>query len=625
MNRKTVAFFLGFLSLCAWSPESSYGRQTKTDRPLMEPNTGVGGLLNQVCLLREFQSKRASSWDKTGGNQDWLTLPPGETRIVLHEKQAGCIKHVYWVYIEGDDREDRRLNLFHGVVLRAFWDGSDKPSIEVPLGDFFGVSNDQVRPIHSLAFTTNPGVESSVQLTWGFNCYLPMPFSSSAKIELQNQGNVEANLWFHIDYELYPRPVDIPSHAGRLHAWWNRAHPTQRTVGAAEESQAGRPAGGDNYRILDADGDGQFIGYFLTVVNFEHAWWGEGDDMVFIDGETYPPSIHGTGTEEIFGGGACPSQEYTGPYTGFHCVENRSGYAHHGTNGMYRFYLTDPIRFKKSIAVTLEHGHQNDKANDYSSVAFWYQLGINQNLQKLPPLDERTLAALVAPQAVNTEGLFSDSVEVIFKLPTQGAVIRYTLDDTEPTMESAVYSQPIRLTKTTTVKARAFKSGRSPSEISARTFTKAEYRRPENPPAVSSGLHYSYFEGEWNSIADFLHQTPKEIGFTEQFDFRPVRRIDHFGLKFSGLIDIPVKGIYTFYLMSDDGSQLYIGNQLVVDHDGRHSVSEKSGQIALASGLHAITVVYFESMVHEILRVYYSGPGIEKQPIPARVLFREKK
>ncbi|HPN35700.1 MAG TPA: DUF2961 domain-containing protein [bacterium] len=625
MNGKALAFLLSLFSLCAGSLESSYSQQTTSRQPNVETTADVGGLLSQTCLLREFRSKRSSSWDQSGGNQDWLTLPPGENRIVLNENQAGCIKHIYWVYIEGDERWDRRLNLFHGVVLRAFWDGSDKPSIEVPLGDFFGVSNDQVRPIRSLAFTVNPGVESSVQLTWGFNCYLPMPFSAGAKIELQNQGQVEANLWFHIDYELYPRPADIPSHAGRLHAWWNRVNPTQCTAGAAEESHAGRLASVNNYRILDVDGDGQFIGYFLTVVNFEHAWWGEGDDMVFIDGETYPPSIHGTGTEEIFGGGACPSQEYTGPYTGFHCVENRSGYAHHGTNGMYRFYLTDPIRFKKSIAVTLEHGHQNDKANDYSSVAFWYQLGINRNLNKLPPLAERMSAALVAPEMENTEGIFSDSVEVVFKLPSQGAVIHYTLDDSEPTMQSAIYGKPIRLTKTTTVKARAFKSGRSPSATTVRTFTKAEYRVPENPPAVSSGLHYSYFEGEWNFVSDFLHCTPLETGCIDHFDFSPVRRIDHFGLKFSGLIDIPVKGIYTFYLMSDDGSRLYIGDQLVVDHDGRHSVSEKSGQIALATGLHAITVVYFESMVHEILRVYYAGPGIEKQPIPARVLFREKK
>ena len=111
--------------------------------------------------------------------------------------------------------------------------------------------------------------------------------------------------------------------------------------------------------------------------------------MVFIDGEGFPPSIHGTGSEEIFGGGASPDIEYCGPYTGFHCVENRAGYRWWGTNGMYRFYLADPLRFRKSIRVTIEHGHGNDKANDYVSCAFWYQLGVNQNLPALPPLAQR--------------------------------------------------------------------------------------------------------------------------------------------------------------------------------------------------------------------------------------------
>ena len=111
--------------------------------------------------------------------------------------------------------------------------------------------------------------------------------------------------------------------------------------------------------------------------------------MIFIDDESFPPAIHGTGTEEIFGGGACPAIEYSGPYTGFHCIENKGDYAFWGTNGMYRFYIMDPIRFKKSIRVSLEHGHGNDRANDYSSVAFWYQLDRSKALPELPGLSQR--------------------------------------------------------------------------------------------------------------------------------------------------------------------------------------------------------------------------------------------
>lgn len=355
------------------------------------------GFLSDTFLLRDFRSKRASSWNRTGKNQDFLAIPAGETRPLLLADGAGCIRHFYWAYIEGE--EAKRHNLFRGVILRAFWDGAEAPSIEVPLGDLFGVSNGQVRPIKSLAFTTNPGHAMSDR-SWGFNCYLPMPFARGARIELENQTDQTARVWFHIDYQLYEDSSAIPADAGRLHAQWNRANPTEGVPfpkgpdprNLTNRWQLENLSGKDNYEILDVEGDGQLAGYFLTVVNIQGdpwTWWGEGDDMVFIDGEGFPPSIHGTGSEEIFGGGACPAIEYTGPYTGFHRVENLGGEQWLGTNGMYRFYLTDPLRFRKSIRVTIEHGHGNNKSNDYSSVAFWYQRGVNASLPPLAPLAER--------------------------------------------------------------------------------------------------------------------------------------------------------------------------------------------------------------------------------------------
>jgi hypothetical protein len=321
-----------------------------------EANVEDVGLLSQMYLLRDFHSKRASSWDRTGDNVDWIIIPPGKTHVLLEQAGAGCIKHFYWTYIEGD--EAVRHSIFRGVILRAFWDGAEAPSIEVPFGDFFGVSNGQVRPVKSLAFTTNPGTYRLNEGTQGFNCYLPMPFASRARIELENQSNVNIRIWYHIDYDLYDDASVVPANAARLHALWNRENPT-KAVKPVIGKRSVNLSGQDNYTILDVEGDGQFIGYFLAVVNLEKGWWGEGDDMVFIDGESFPPSIHGTGTEEIFGGGACPATEYTGPYTGFHCIENQGGHIWWGTNGMYRFYITDPLRFHKSIRVSLEHGHNN--------------------------------------------------------------------------------------------------------------------------------------------------------------------------------------------------------------------------------------------------------------------------
>ena len=341
----------------------------------------------QPCLLRNYRSKRASSWDRTGRNEDWEIIAPGETHELLRAAGPGCVKHFYWTYIE--QKEPRRLNIFRGCVLRMFWDGSDSPSVEVPLGDFFGVTNGWVRPISSLAFTTNYGMSPDSHTSWGFNCYLPMPFSHGARIEIENQGEVDARVWYHVDYEQYDEAADVPEDAGRLHACWRRENPTVAVPPPEGGGETANLSGAENYVVLDTRGDGQFAGYFLTVINRERQWWGEGDDMIFIDGESFPPSIHGTGTEEIFGGGGCPTREYSGPYTGFHCIENRQGHWWWGTNGMYRFHLADPIRFRKSIRVTLEHGHGNDKPNDYCSTAFWYRRGVNPEPKPLAPLSER--------------------------------------------------------------------------------------------------------------------------------------------------------------------------------------------------------------------------------------------
>ena len=180
--------------------------------------------LGQLYLLRDFHSRRSSSWDRTGGNRDFATIAPGGTCVLLDEAGAGCVRHFYWTYIEG--KEAGRLNTFRGLVLRAFWDGAKRPSIEAPLGDLFGVSNGLCRPIRSLAFTANPGFDRGGNVTWGFNCYLPMPFAAGAHIEIENQGDVEARIWFHMDYEVYDDPSAIAENAGRLHAQWRRENRT---------------------------------------------------------------------------------------------------------------------------------------------------------------------------------------------------------------------------------------------------------------------------------------------------------------------------------------------------------------------------------------------------------------
>ena len=173
--------------------------------------------------------------------------------------------------------------------------------------------------------------------------------------------------------------------------------------------------GQDNYVILDAEGKGHVVGLYLTCHNLAGGWWGEGDDMVFIDGEPWPPSYHGTGTEEVFGGGACPNQEYAGPYTGFLSIQEQGKATWRGQNSMYRWFVHDPVRFQRSLRWTIEHGHANNFENDYSSVAYWYQTEPHKTFpvlpaDRLPPGGvSETVEAPPIPRAIEAEDLLETS------------------------------------------------------------------------------------------------------------------------------------------------------------------------------------------------------------------------
>lgn len=347
-----------------------------------------GGLsdsfFSDMMTLRDSTSARVSSYDASGGNGDSRAIPPGETLELAAIPGAGCIRHIYFTILGGE-------HYLRDIVLRMYWDGETDPSVEVPFGDFFGLGHEQPHFFTSLLVAVNPG--TGVVGTFGFNSYFPMPFARGARLTLTNEAVTPAGVWYHIDYEKLDR---LDENLGRFHAQWRRENPTVpvgENINVTSHGGVNRD-GKENYVILDAKGHGNVVGYFLNVDNVaaeKHAedddtWYGEGDDMIFIDGEEWPPSLHGTGSEEIFGGGACPNIEYAGPYTGY-LVGNRD---YHGKVSMYRFFVTDPIRFKKSVRVTIEHGHANNMANDYSSCAFWYQAEPHKPFPALtPPRDRR--------------------------------------------------------------------------------------------------------------------------------------------------------------------------------------------------------------------------------------------
>lgn len=342
-------------------------------------------LFRNIFSLKEKTSHRASSWDQKGGNRDFIFIGSGQTKVLAEIEGPGIINHIYFVSILQNPKD------FRTVIIKMYWDHEEQPSVEVPLGDFFGVCNCRVRPINSLMITITPGSLSG----YGFNMYFPMPFNKHAIIEIENQGDTAFGgylkaMWYHIDYDLVAE--SWTEDVGYFHAFWNRENPTK----VADDVPAKKinmqlwnkknDTGKDNYVILDTEGDGQLAGLLLCVDNIAGGWYGEGDDMIFIDDDTWPPSIHGTGSEEIFGGGASPQYEYNTPYSGFHIIENPD---YSGINGMYRWYINDPIRFKKRIRWTIEHGHANNFENDYSSVAYWYQKEPHKVFPVLPSLEER--------------------------------------------------------------------------------------------------------------------------------------------------------------------------------------------------------------------------------------------
>jgi hypothetical protein len=370
--------------------------------------------LRSLFTLTGGRSRRASSWDRSGGNRDFITVGPGETATLMEHDGPGCITHVYCALAFPE------LTDYRDAILRCFWDGEATPSVEVPLGDFFGLAHARIRLMHSALTAVNPGLGAS----HGLSAYFPMPFATGARITLEHRGDAPLGglfpaLWYHIDHEVYDQPP--PADALRFHAQWRQEKPTV-AVGPQPNVQSHEGInldGAENYVALDATGAGQMVGLLLQINNIAGGWYGEGDDMVFVDGERWPPSLHGTGTEEIFGG-ACPAREYAGPYHGFHLIESPD-YA--GLVGAYRWFVHDPIRFTRSLRWTVEHGHANNFANEYASVAYWYQTEPHAAFPALPARDH--LRPPLPPVYTEARAEFSAAfLKALQALPDQAALYR---------------------------------------------------------------------------------------------------------------------------------------------------------------------------------------------------------
>ena len=297
---------------------------------------------------------RVSSTDKTGANNDNVQILPGETITLADIKGSGIIRHI-WTTTNTEGPIGRTL------IVRMYWDGSDVPAVEVPYGDFFGAGNGMNMDVNSWPITTT-------SLGRSRNCWWHMPFADGAKITLTNEGPLtHGGFYYHIDYLALDDP---PLTDLRFHACYNQAYPADFK---------------DNYMMLDTTGEGYYMGVVMSVEGTKPQWWGEGDEWITAD--DYAPII-GTGTEDYFCD-AWGMHEHATPWHGCPMTE---GFDAEGLRtSMYRFHILDPIPFKKKIQVSIEHGTQNDRADNISSVVFWHQVPPAAPFKPMPEVEDRLL------------------------------------------------------------------------------------------------------------------------------------------------------------------------------------------------------------------------------------------
>ena len=355
MSRTVCIAFLIVLATCGMRAQGPLG-------PLLSPS--------HLPQLKEGRLLQLSSVDTSGGNSDFVAIPPGESAVIASIKGPGMIVGMWFTIMSSDQHFLRR------IVLRAYWDDELTPSVEVPVGDFFGTGF-----AYKHYLTPYLGMSSG-----GYYCYLPMPFARSARMEIVNETGQEIqSFYYHINYRQLAQPP--AADMGYFHASWRREP---------------RTTSGQPYVILDARGRGHVVGVNMSMQGYDNGMqYLEGDELVYVDGEK-SPSIRGTGTEDYFNGGWYFNKgEFAAPYHGLILKDDTLNRI-----AAYRFHVLDAISFTSSVLFSIEHGDQNAEIADYSSTAYWYQLEPHAPLPvMLPPSARIPLRVVVPNNGVDAEDL----------------------------------------------------------------------------------------------------------------------------------------------------------------------------------------------------------------------------
>lgn len=345
--------------------------------------------LSSLATLKTYTQERVTSADPTGANDDgnWKnSIKPGEERTIADLSGPGIITHL-WFTIATPER-------FHlkKIVLRAFWDGDTNPAVEAPIGDFFGLGLGQY-----FLYESGP---ISVGSQKALNSYFPMPFRKGARITIKNEGQdpIQA-FYYNIDWQKHKT---LPEDTAYFYAEYRQATPNKgftddwKSNSDKNVNDAQNKDGAKNYVMFETEGKGHYVGVTLSILQNQGDWWGEGDEMMFID-DRKTPHIVGTGSEDYFLGAWCYGNCGISP---FGSTRPTFAYKEYGNplNGgddagakwmVYRFHTDSPVPFNNYFKMTIEHGNANHRSDNFYSVAFWYQQGSHKNRMALPPVADR--------------------------------------------------------------------------------------------------------------------------------------------------------------------------------------------------------------------------------------------
>jgi hypothetical protein len=327
-------------------------------------------VLPAYARAQNYRSLKESTYDRSGGNADARPIAPGATLDVFKQTGAGIITHVWFTIAADSDYHLKEL------VLRGYWDGQDKPSIETPVGDFFGLNLGDYVNFESAWIACSPGKS--------LNSYFAMPYRKGARFTITNESAHRVGAFYsNIDFVALD---SLPDDALYFHASYRQAAPC-----TAIKSDGKNLDGKFNYVYCETRGRGHLLGVTLGVVQNHEDWWGEGDEMIFVDNESMPV-INGTGSEDFFcGSWDFGGREHAVPFShhqyGAPLIESaeRTG----GRYCCYRFHGDNPVTFTRYLKHTMEHGHANDRADNFYSCAFWYQEQPMTNLPPLPAVKDR--------------------------------------------------------------------------------------------------------------------------------------------------------------------------------------------------------------------------------------------